>query len=182
MYFAFELIWHVGATLAYSKQVLASIIVVKYSSLKRHIAGKMEGQNGCNNSVRKLSLNFGANVNIVSQTPGDSTNYHHVLPADRNVNQTNYPHLTEWTQTAKTSPAFVEFIAETSNFPRKASTKDVVAVVPSTVQTINGVSELRGEISYNHLTCSYSSKPTDSRVSQSVRIPTYTQKLWVSLC
>lgn len=123
----------------------------------------MEGQNGCNNSVRKLSLNFGANVNIVSQTPGDSTNYHHVLPADRNVNQTNYPHLTEWTQTAKTSPAFVEFIAETSNFPRKASTKDVVAVVPSTVQTINGVSELRGEISYNHLTCSYSSKPTDSR-------------------
>uniref|UniRef100_A0A9I9D7T3 Transcription factor bHLH69-like n=1 Tax=Cucumis melo TaxID=3656 RepID=A0A9I9D7T3_CUCME len=124
---------------------------------------KMEGQNGCNNSVRMLSLNFGANVNIVSQARRDFTNHHHVLPADRNVNQTNIPHLTEWTQAAKTSPAFVEFIADTSNFSRETSTKDVIAVVPSTVQTINGVSELRSKISYNHLAGSYNSKPTDSR-------------------
>lgn len=123
----------------------------------------MEGQNGCNNSVQMLSLNFGANVNIVSQVTGDCTNHHHLLPADRNVNQTNFPHLIEWTQTAKTSPTFVEFIAETSNFPRKA-TKDLIAVVPvSTVQTVDGVSEIHGEISYTHPTGSYSSKPTDSR-------------------
>ena len=135
----------------------------------------MEGQNGCNNSVRMLSLDFGANVNIVSQVPRDFTNHHHVLPADRNVNQTNIPHLTEWTQAAKTSPAFVEFIAETSSFSRKTSTKDVIAVVPSTVQTINGVSELRGKISYNHLAGSYNSKSTDSRVSQSMSSLTYLQ-------
>lgn len=124
----------------------------------------MEGQNGCNGSVQMLSLNFGANVNIVSQVPGDCTNHHHVSPADRNLNQTNFPHIIEWTQTAKTSPTFVEFIAETSNFPRKESTKDMIAVVPvSSIQTIDGVSEIHGEISYNHPAGSYTSKPTDSR-------------------
>ncbi|XP_022995863.1 transcription factor bHLH69-like isoform X1 [Cucurbita maxima] len=140
------------------------LVGVGFSNVQWVCSGKMEGQNGCNGSVQMLSLNFGANVNIVSQVPGDCTNHHHVSPADRNINQTNFPHIIEWTQTAKTSPTFVEFIAETSNFPRKESTKDMIAVVPvSSVQTIDGVSEIHGEISYNHPAGSYTSKPTDSR-------------------
>ncbi|XP_022155559.1 transcription factor bHLH69-like isoform X2 [Momordica charantia] len=124
----------------------------------------MEGQNGCNNSVQILSVKLGANVNIVSRVPGDCTNHHHVLPADRSVNQTNFPLLTEWTQNVKTTPTFVEFIAETSNFSRKASTKEMLANVPfSTIEAVDGVSEIHGEFSYNHPTGSDSSKPTDSR-------------------
>lgn len=123
----------------------------------------MEGPNGCNNSVQMLSLNFGANVNIFSQVPADCANHQHISPADRCVNQTIFPHLFEYSQTTKASPTFVEFIAETSNFPRKACAKDMIADVPVNAQTINGVSEIHGEISYNHPASSYSSKPTDSR-------------------